>query len=978
MAVVADRVIVELEAKLDRYEANVRRAEAKFDSATRSISANSAKMARDIERNSAAAGSAVKNLVGTLAAAFSAQQVAGLADSYTRFTNQLKVAGLEGQNLAGVQSRLFDIAQQYGVQLESIGTLYGRATAVSKELGASQQQLTQFTVGVAAALKIQGTSATESQGALLQLGQLLGSGRVQVEEFNSVLEGARPILQAVANNFEGAGGSVSKLKQLVNDGKVSNQAFFQAFLAGSQQLEAQATKSTATISQGFTILTNALSLYIGQTDASLGASERINAALILLADNLDKVSIALGILGAVLLGRFVAGMVGAAASTGVVSTAIFAMQARAVGAATTMEALALTSATAGRAMLAAFGGPVGLAVTALTLGIAYFATTSNDAAEAADGLKASIDAQSASLGTVIARQQEAAAETNNLTVQQRAVLTSTASLTGEVGLLANAWGRVAAQAKSAALEQARAVYAQSTLNIIKAGDAYNSKRDTEFRRAAVRPFAERGLGANAPALNSREALAAADRNSAAERQQLIQAARNRRAARAEVERLEKAPLATFKPAAAAAPPGSGDKPKKPPKGDTGPKPPDPDTLAGRFADDLANAQVALAQATADVIGTLEARATAERVRIENDRVAEAAKIKAEKNYTDAQREQLLALNEQIAAQRRAAVDAELRRQAAQDAVDLALSDNQNQRDLLNAQRDLADSAKERRDISLRLVELQYQEERLRLEAIVAAETSTAAEKEIARRRLAILGELEAADKKGVERDAEGPLARYRRQLGDPDRARNEVEDAVVKELEGVRDSITNAVQKTLGIKNPILAALINNFIEQQLIKPLLDAMSGVGGAGGAGGGIGGGILGSIFKGISGAAGSKVSFGQSALGSILGGLFGGKRASGGHVNAGRMYQVNESGVEGFQPAGSGKIIPLGRMNRAGGASINLNQTVNVDTRGSVNPDGFAENIKAAVRQETLGIVGTAVKSVTKGVPARVAQYQRDGT
>ena len=948
MAVVADRVIVELEAKLDRYEANVRRAEAKFDSATRSISANSAKMARDIERNSAAAGNAVRNLVGTLAAAFSAQQVKELADGYTRFTNQLKVAGLEGQNLAQTQSRLFDIAQQYGVQLESVGTLYGRATAVSKELGASQQQLEQFTRGVAAALKIQGTSATESQGALLQLGQLLGSGRVQAEEFNSVLEGARPILVAVAKNIDGAGGSVSKLKQLVNDGKVSNQAFFQAFLQGSLELEAQATKSSATISQGFTVLSNALGQYIGQTDASLGASERINAALILLSDNLDKVALALGVIGAVLVGRFAAGMVSAAASTGVASTAIFALQARAVGAATTMEALALTSATAGRAMLAAFGGPVGLAVTALTLGIAYFATTSNDAAEAADSLKASIDAQSAALGTVIARQNQAAAETNNLTAEQRAVLTATANLTGEVNLLATAWGRVAAQAKAAAVEQARAVYAQASQNLIKAGNAYNSKRDEGFRAAARRPFAERGLGANAPALNPQEALAAGERAAAAERSQFIQAARNRKAARAELQRIENQPLAEFKPPPAAAPPG---KPAKPAKARSGPKGPDPDTIAARFADDLARAQVELAQATADVVGTLEARAQAERVRIENDRVAEAAKIAAEKNYTEAQKQQLLALNEQIAAQRRAAIDAELRRQAAQDAVDLAAADNQNQRDLLNAQRSLATSATERKEISLRLVELQYEEERLRLEAIRASETATAAEKEIARRRLAVLGQLEQADKEGVERDAEGPLARYRRQLGDPDRSRNEVEDAVVQELEGVRDSITNAVQKTLGIKNPILAALINNFIEQQLIKPLLDSMSQAGG-----GGIVGGVL-----------------------SVVGGLFsGGKRASGGHVNAGRIYQINDGGgTEGFQPAGSGKIIPLGRMNKAGGGGTNLHLAVSVDNRGSVNPEGFADSIVAAVRKETVGIVTTAVKAQNKGVPARVAQYQRDG-
>lgn len=950
MAVVADRVIVELEAKLDRYEANVRRAEAKFDSATRSISANSAKMARDIERNSAAAGNAVRNLVGTLAAAFSAQQVKELADGYTRFTNQLKVAGLEGQNLADVQGRLFTIAQQYGVQLESVGTLYGRATAVSKELGASQQQLEQFTKGVAAALKIQGTSAAESQGALLQLGQLLGSGRVQAEEFNSVLEGARPILVAVAKNFDGAGGSVSKLKQLVNDGKVSNQAFFQAFLQGSLELEAQATKSSATISQGFTVLSNALGQYIGQTDASLGASERINAALILLSDNLDKVAVALGVIGAILVGRFAAGMIAAAASTGVASTAIFALQARAVGAATTMEALALTSATAARALLAAFGGPVGLAVTALTLGIAYFAATSNDAAEAADSLKASIDAQSVALGTVIARQNQAAAETNNLTAEQRAVLTSTANLTGEVNLLATAWGRVAAQAKAAAVEQARAVYAQSTQNVIKAGEAYNAKRDEGFRRAARRPFAERGLGANLPAENPQEALAAGERAAAAERSQLIQAVRNRRAARAELQRIESQKLAEFKPPAPVAPTGKTPKPKKAPKG---PKPTDPDTIAARFADDLANAQVALAQATADAAGTLEARATAERTRIENDRVAEAAKIKAEKKYTEAQRDQLLALNEQIAAQRRAAVDAELRRQAAQEAVDLATSDLQNQRDVLNAQRDLANSTAERKEISLRLVELQYEEERLRLEAIRASETATAAEKEIARRRLAVLGQLEQADKEKVERDAEGPLDRYRRRLGDPDRARNEVEDAVVQELEGVRDSITNAVQKTLGIKNPILAALINNFIEQQLIKPLLDSMAQAGG--------GGGIVGGIV-------------------SVVGGLFsGGKRASGGHVNAGRIYQINDGGgTEGFQPAGSGKIIPLGRMNRAGGGGTNLSLSVSVDNRGSVNPEGFADTIVAAVRKETLGIVTSAVKGVNKGVPARVAQYQRDGT
>ena len=51
------------------------------------------------------------------------------------------------------------------------------------------------------ALAIQGSSATESSGALRQLSQAFSSGIVRAEEFNSILEGAFPIAQAAANAF---------------------------------------------------------------------------------------------------------------------------------------------------------------------------------------------------------------------------------------------------------------------------------------------------------------------------------------------------------------------------------------------------------------------------------------------------------------------------------------------------------------------------------------------------------------------------------------------------------------------------------------------------------------------------------------------------------------------------------------------------------------------------------------------------------
>lgn len=955
MAVTADRVIVELEAKLDRYEANVRRAEQKFDAATRAIAADAKRMERDIAASTGAIGSQFKQLAATVGGAFSAAQVAAMADSYTRFTNQLKVAGLEGQALADTQNRLFAVAQQNGVQLEAVGTLYSRAAQNQKELGASTADLIGLTRSVAASLKISGTSAAEAQGSLLQLGQALGSPRIQAEEFNSLLDTMQPLLREASKYIDGTGGSLAGLTQKIKDTKgpgVSNVELFRAITQAMGELEKKAESAQLTISGAFTNLSNALTKYIGEADQANGASAAITEGLNALAGNLDTVTEALSVLAAVMLGRFVSGMVAGAASTGVVGTAIFAMQARAVGAATTMEALALTSATAGRAMLAAFGGPVGLAVTALAVGIGYLAQRNAEAEAAAQSLSSSIDAQAAAFANVTAKQDAANAAANNLDATQRAALASTANLTGEANLLAQAWGRVAAQAKAASVEQARAAASTAKSNRVAAESAYGAKRDSAFRSAAVRPFAERGLGANAPATNPKEALAAADRASAAERQQLERARRNEAAAQAELARVEKQKLVEFKPTpiTPAAPTAAGKKKTTTGAGKTGP---DPDEIARRFEDDVARAELEIKTAQAEAIGTAQARRDLEKIQIEAQRAQAAREINANDDYSAAQKARLLALNDSIAANRLAALKAAELAEGAQQALDIQAAELQDAQETLRLRAGLADTAKERRDIELRILELQYEEEKLKLEALAASATATEAEKEIARRRLAQLDEQYDLRKKSTERQNESPLEKYRREMNKTSgQIQEQAEQWVVDELEGIQNTLSNAIQKKLGVKDPILAGIIDLFIEQVILKPIADALAQSGEGGG------GGVAGAI----------------AAIGSAI---FGG-RASGGHVVAGNMYRVNETGIEGFKPSGSGQIIPLGRMRGAGGGNVTIQQTVKVDARNSVTPDGFADYIVERTRQETTYIVGQATKRVNKNVPGRMAQFQRDGT
>ena len=220
-----------------------------------------------------------RGIGGALLAGFSVQSVQRYVDAATRIQNALKVAGLEGENLSKVYERLFQSAQKNAVPLETMATLYSRIAQAQDSLGVSQEQIINFTDKIGVALRVAGTSAQEASGALLQLGQALGAGTVRAEEFNSINEGARPILQAVAAGLKEAGGSVAELRKLVLDGKVSSEAFFRAFEAGAETLEEKVKSAETTVSQQFTRLQNVLIDVAGRMDDATGASGRVGAGL---------------------------------------------------------------------------------------------------------------------------------------------------------------------------------------------------------------------------------------------------------------------------------------------------------------------------------------------------------------------------------------------------------------------------------------------------------------------------------------------------------------------------------------------------------------------------------------------------------------------------------------------------------------------------------------------------------------------------
>ncbi len=290
----AERLVVLLEARIRDFEKNMQKASGTADKAYGQMRRGSLSATRQMEQDmlrstarinqalattSARVGAFGKGIAAGFAAGISITAAEKLIDSATRIKNALKVAGLSGEELTRVYERLFESAQRNGAPIEALVTLYGRAAQQQKELGVSTEQLLQFTDNVSVALRVVGTDATQASGALLQLGQALGSGTVHAEEFNSILEGVPTIAQAAALGIKEANGSVAALKQLVVDGKLSSKAFFDGFSAGAETLAERARSSESTISSGFVRLQNVLVDVATRFDDSTHAS-RILANMI--------------------------------------------------------------------------------------------------------------------------------------------------------------------------------------------------------------------------------------------------------------------------------------------------------------------------------------------------------------------------------------------------------------------------------------------------------------------------------------------------------------------------------------------------------------------------------------------------------------------------------------------------------------------------------------------------------------------------
>lgn len=263
----------------------------------------------DSSRN---AGNAIlgftRNVAAFVGVAFGLNELKQAADAYTSLQNKLRTVVDTEEQLAEVTKRITKIASDTYAPVDDTAKAFVRFDMAMKNLGASQNETLRLTETVNKAIKLSGATSAEAGSALLQLSQAFNKGKLDGDEFRSVMELMPSAADAIAKQLKVTRGDLLKLAP---EGKITAEVLRAAFAGLATEVDGKFSKVFPTINDSLQKLRNNGMQWLGEFNKAIGITAAISAGISLLADNLDTLAVALTAVGATMLVAFGPAIVGA-------------------------------------------------------------------------------------------------------------------------------------------------------------------------------------------------------------------------------------------------------------------------------------------------------------------------------------------------------------------------------------------------------------------------------------------------------------------------------------------------------------------------------------------------------------------------------------------------------------------------------------------------------------------------------------------
>ena len=212
----------------------------------------------------------IKGMIASLAAGFTVKFVVEQTDLYASNQARLGLINDGLQTQAELQQKIYAAAQrsrgEYNAMVDSVaklGLLAGDAFGSNNEMIAFTEQLNK-------AFTISGATTEQRNAAMLQLTQAMATGRLQGDEYVSVMENAPMVIDAISKY---TGKTRGELKALSSEGYITADIIKNALFAASDDINTKFEQMPKTFGSVWTQIANFSTMKFG------GLMERINGFL---------------------------------------------------------------------------------------------------------------------------------------------------------------------------------------------------------------------------------------------------------------------------------------------------------------------------------------------------------------------------------------------------------------------------------------------------------------------------------------------------------------------------------------------------------------------------------------------------------------------------------------------------------------------------------------------------------------------------
>jgi len=294
----ADQQIQGMLVQIEATTAQLRRELASADQVvartSQSIDRNLATVDSAFDRAGGAAQQAGVLMRGAFAAVAGAGLIGGIirqVDAYGQMSDRMKAAAGSAGEYQQVQEHLLRTAQETYRPLAEAQELYIRTADVMRSLGFNTQQTLDITDSFSFLLVTNAAAADKAGSALDAYSKALQTGKVDADGWVSIQTAMPTIVDAIVS---ATGKSAAAIRKLGSEGKLSLDDINTGLLRTVEVNRKAAAEMSTSVQDALVNISNAIGTFLGKMEDQTGAVGGLSAALIALADNADLVAVAIG------------------------------------------------------------------------------------------------------------------------------------------------------------------------------------------------------------------------------------------------------------------------------------------------------------------------------------------------------------------------------------------------------------------------------------------------------------------------------------------------------------------------------------------------------------------------------------------------------------------------------------------------------------------------------------------------------------